>query len=180
MGSVIEKYLYVHDGLHLSVSDSFPIFEQFKIEDYLHGRCHLLASVLSGVACLECGVLLDLQALIEENDEPVMALEHAFCVMVQGEAVFFADARGMRSPAEMKAEYNQAWESEVITGKEASELISQWIASGKLDDFLPGERQALVDHVQMMTAYPWLTLLPDDSHWHSHETENSNMCCFSN
>jgi hypothetical protein len=180
MGSEVEKHLYVHDGLYLSVSESFPIFEQFKIEDYLHGRCHLLASVLSEVTGLKCGVLLDLQALIDENDEPVMALEHAFCVMVQAEDLFFVDARGVRSPAEIKAEYDQAWEAEVITGKEASELIAQWIDCGKLDDFLPGERQALIDHVQTMAAYPWLTLLPDDSCWHSHETEHSNMSCFPN
>lgn len=180
MSSVIEKNLYVHDGLYLSLSESFLIFDQFKVEDYLHGRCHLLAVVLSEVMGLDCGVLLDLQAMIDENDEPVMALEHAFCVNVHENEAFSVDARGMRSSAEMKAEYNQAWESEVITGKEASELIAQWIASGKLNDFLPGERQALVDHVQMLAAYPWLTLLPDDSHWHLHETEHSNTCCFSN
>lgn len=180
MSSVIEKNLYVHDGLHLSLSESFLIFDQFKVEDYLHGRCHLLAAVLSEVTGLDCGVLLDLQALSDESDEPVMALEHAFCVSIQAEEAFFVDARGMRSSADMTAEYNQAWESELVIGREAADLIAQWIASGKLDDFLPGERQALMDHVRMMAAYPWLTLLPDDSHWHFHETEHSNTCCFSN
>lgn len=80
----IKNHLYVHDGQHLSVGEACPVFGEFRVENYLTGRCHLMALALSEGAGLTCAVLLDVEAGYDADDEPVAALEHAFVELGRG------------------------------------------------------------------------------------------------
>lgn len=165
----LKEHLYVHDGEHLSVHESFPVFGQMIVGDYLHGRCHLMALALAEEAGLQCGVLLDLESGYTDDGDPITALDHAFCEMGQGREDYVVDARGGRHRTEVLEEYNQGFVPEVMVGSEAEELIRRWIATGLLEDFLPGEREALALYVKQLKTFPFHTLLPEDSHWHDHE-----------
>lgn len=165
----LKDHLYVHDGEHLSVHESFVVYGQLIVEDYLHGRCHLMALALAEEAGLQCGVLLDLEAGYTEGGEPISALDHAFCEMGQGLEDYVVDARGGRYRTEVLAEYNQGFVPEVMIGPEAEGLIRQWIANGLLEDYRPGEREALASYVRELKAFPFHTLLSEDSPWHDHE-----------
>ena len=165
----LKDHLYVHDGEHLSVHESFPVFGKLIVEDYLHGRCHLMALALVEEAGLQCGVLLDLESGYTDDGEPIPALDHAFCEMGQGLEDYVVDARGGRQRTEVLEEYNQGFEPEVVIGSAAEELIRHWIATGLLEDYLPGEHEALALYVQELKKLPFGTLLPEDSSWHHHE-----------
>lgn len=165
----LKEHLYVHDGVHLSVHESYRVFGQLTIEDYLHGRCHLMALALAEEAGLQCGVLLDLESGFSEDGEPITALDHAFCEMGQGLDGYVVDARGGRYLTEVLGEYNQGFEPEVMVGSEAEGLIRRWIAAGQLEDYQPGERTALALYVQELKTLPFHTLLPENSSWHNHE-----------
>lgn len=165
----LKDHLYVHDGEHLSVHESYPVFGQLIVEDYLHGRCHLMALALAEEAGLQCGVLLDLESGYTEAGEPISALDHAFCEMGQGLDDYVVDARGGRYRTEVLAEYNQGFVPEVMVGSEAEGLIREWIAAGLLEDYRPGEREALALYIQELKKLPFHSLLPEDSPWHDHE-----------
>lgn len=165
----LKEHLYVHDGEHLSVHESFPVFGRLIVEDYLHGRCHLMALALVEEAGLQCGVLLDLESGYTDDGEPITALDHAFCEMGQGLEDYVMDARGGRHRLEVMGEYNQGLVPEVMVGSEAEELIRRWIADGLLEDYRPGEREALASYVRELKTLPFFTLLPEDSPWHEHE-----------
>lgn len=165
----LKEHLYVHDGEHLSVHESYPVFGKLIIDDYLHGRCHLMALALTEETGLQCGVLLDLESGHTDEGEPVPALDHAFCEMGQGLEDYVVDARGGRHRTEIMEEYNQAFEPEVLVGAEAEALIRQWIATGLLEDYRPGEREALGLYIQELKTLPCHSLLTEDSPWHDHE-----------
>ncbi|WP_274644737.1 hypothetical protein [Pseudomonas serbica] len=165
----IKEHLYVHDVEHLSVHEDFVVFGEYRVEDYLHGRCHLMALAIREQTGLQCGVMLDLEAGYDADDEPVAALDHAFCELEGSMTGYVHDARGVRSRVEIQREYNEAFEPEQISGIDAENLIRQWIASGRLEDFLPGEQEALGFYVKELQQYPCMVILPVGSSWHSFE-----------
>lgn len=169
----IKEHLYVHDGEHLSVHEEYVVFGQYCVEDYLHGRCHLMALVIREHTGLHCGVMLDLEAGFDADDEPVAALDHAFCEMGESMEGSVIDARGVRSRLAIQQEYNEALEPELISGPDAENLIRQWISTGLLEDFLPGEHEALVLYVEALQKYPCMVNLPDDSLWHAFEASGT-------
>jgi hypothetical protein len=79
------------------------------------------------------------------------------------------DARGVRSRVAIHDEYNNALDPEMISGPDAENLIRHWIATGRLEDFLPGEHEALTLYVKALQKYPCMVVLPDSSPWHSFE-----------
>ncbi|WP_338923814.1 hypothetical protein V0M98_37030 (plasmid) [Pseudomonas silesiensis] len=171
----IKNHLYVHDGQHLSVGEACPVFGEFRVENYLTGRCHLMALALSEGAGLTCAVLLDVEAGYDADDEPVAALEHAFVELGQGAEGVVVDARGGRQRSDVLAEYDQAFSPELIVGKKAEDLIRRWISVGLLEDYAPGEREGLALYVQALQKYPCLTLLPEDSPWHAYEPSHDKI-----
>jgi hypothetical protein len=165
----IKEHLYVHDWQHLSVHEDFVVFGQYCVDDYLHGRCHLMALAIREQTGLQCGVILDLESDYDADGEPLAALDHAFCELGQAMEGYVIDARGVRSRLEIQEEYNQALEPELISGPEAENLIREWIATALLEDFLPGEHEALVLYVEALQKYPCMVILDNASSWNALE-----------
>lgn len=65
-----------------------------------------------------------------------------------GKQGYLADAKGLSSPEELKDEYLAlANEPGELIDDEATDLLTKWLAGGLLEDYLPGERQALKRYV---------------------------------
>jgi hypothetical protein len=142
--------LHPHDGNVFQVLDDFRVFGTYTVEHYRNGRCHLLALTMSDQLRLPIGVLVDEHAFEDGLGQPLWALVHAFC-HTPGAEGYLADAKGLSSPDELKSEYLAlAYEPGELIGDEATDLLTKWLADGLLEDYLPGERQALERYVRAM------------------------------
>jgi hypothetical protein len=136
-------------GESLNVEDSFLIFEHLDVDQYAHGRCQLMALVLADQG-MDVGVFIDDEAHITGAGEPVAALQHAFC-RVPGDPARLIDARGVRGKSDLYSEYClDAYAPSYLAGDEAAQLLRDWISQGLLEDFVPGEREALRLYVNQM------------------------------
>jgi hypothetical protein len=142
--------LVAHDGKTFRVREDFQVFQNFVVEDYRHGRCHLMALVMAEVTEMPVGIFLDQYALESEMGDPMPALEHAFCY-APGKENFLLDAQGLNHPADLSDEYlGMANEPAELPGEEAKSILTEWMRAGKLIDFLAGEREALQEFVSDM------------------------------
>ncbi|WP_156675933.1 hypothetical protein [Pseudomonas sp. Leaf58] len=140
------------------VVDDFPVFGTHTVDHYRHGRCHLFALTMAETLHLPIGVLVDEHAFENGLGEPLWALVHAFCHL-PGTQGYLADAKGLSLSEELRDEYLAlANEPGELIGDEAAALLTQWLASGLLEDYLPGEREALARYVVAMQE---IGLLPN-------------------
>jgi hypothetical protein len=159
MPTLSKKNTYPHDDGIYNVRESVTVCEQhgFDVLHYLSGRCHLMALVMAEMSDLSVGVFIDQCAFEDDDGEPRMALDHAFCHLPEGDDM--VDARGIRGRQELLDEYSSAAnEPAEIGGDEAKSLLESWIRDGLLADFLPGEREAITRYVKAMRDLDLLSL----------------------
>lgn len=123
---------------HLSHQYIVCHVNNFTVEDYLYGRCHLFALVLNSITNLDI-------AFYKDNNEYPPRLLHAFCVLEDK----VIDARGMIYIDEITDDYG-IYNSQLVNGDYAKEHIEKAIEKGFLDDFSPYERQSLCELVETM------------------------------
>ena len=144
------KNLYVWDGERTSVAESFLIMElpggeRRTVGSYLHGYCQLMALALSKVTGLPLGVLIQNDAFLDEDGNPMDALGHAYCIVErEGQDPLVLDARGYREHSQMLAEYGDEFDFSEAHGKQAADFLKDWMGANLLKGFDPGEEEALV------------------------------------
>lgn len=152
MQLLTKKDLCPYDDDIYHIRDCFPVFQEFIIDDYRHGRCHLMAMVMARELSMSMGVILDYHAFEDGNGAPISALQHAYCHAPDAKG-YLVDGKGLIHPEEMRDEYaTMAWAPGELEGQEAMDLIVEWMACGKLEAFLPGEEEALQRFVARMQA----------------------------
>lgn len=175
-----KKDLYDFDDFY-NVEESVVVsaVHEFSVEYYLSGRCHLMALVIAQETGMALGVFIDQYAFEDTSGAPVAALEHAFCHL-PGNDNHLVDARGARSRADLLSDYcfasNEPCE---LAGEEALKLIESWIDRGLLEDFLPGEREAITRYVQDMKALDLFTEQDFEANPPCIEKSPSDSACLS-
>lgn len=151
----INNYLFEYDNNFLHIGDSFRISENYCVEDYLYGRCHIFALALSSRMGYKIGAIIDDNPYHNINGYP--CLEHAFCI-IDEELVI--DARGIKSKEEIIDEYG--FESnEIVILDDAKDLLEQWIKLKRLDKSSKKELMDLEHYIIEMQSHKMFELLPN-------------------
>lgn len=128
------------------------VFNEFTINYYLHGRCHLFALVANKIFGLPIQWLWDLNPEYDgepENSAPRAALGHVWLTLENNEVM---DASGVLPYSSMIATYEPlCWDSSI--GYTDAEGIKNKIKNNVLNDFLPGEEQAITNFITSNKAY---------------------------
>lgn len=154
----LKSALYEHDGTAINVVDDYLVYpaNRLYVEHYLAGRCHIFAMALHNQIGLELGAFLDLEAWVDGLDDPIVALEHAFCIIDDEHAI---DARGIRLISELHDEFcESSGEPHFIRGDAVAQQISQWLIEETVALPLPGESQVLQEYIEAMRQAKLLQL----------------------
>ncbi len=158
-----DKDYFNHDDQFLRLKDDVIVCpaHNISVHQYLYGRCHLFAKVMSEKLGLDYGWMI--------NDEPCQngdcdggleslpLLNHAFCYIKtkKGEPALLVDARGLATRTEVIDDYTTEMMDldnniEVIN---PDELYRKWMNNGMVLGFLENEEQEISDFIdQMMEA----------------------------
>lgn len=121
-----------------------------NFEEYLHGKCHLVA--LCALEVTECYVkaVWDLEPLDDDLKVGPTSLVHMYCVLPGGNAF---DIRGLRDPNLMEWEIDTGEFGPVVDPDEtthSADHIRDLIKAGVLSDFEEGEREKLIPRITSM------------------------------
>lgn len=140
---MLERHLKSGDIDKIHVDEEYRVFGDFTVGDYRHGRCHLLALVLSEIKFLDLGIIIDPDGF-DDSPDPILCLQHAYCVTPDGLAI---DAQGAWERSEISDDFaSDVFDPITVEGEDARALLDKI----ELDDFLPGERDALKAYVREM------------------------------
>jgi len=143
----------------LSFEDNLVVFNDFTVAHYLHGRCHLFALVASKVLGLPMQWLWDLDPVYDdapEEAEPRAALGHVWLTRKNNEVV---DAKGISNYDSIVQKYEPLCWVPNIEPTNAIRII-ECMQYNMLDDFLPGEEEAIESFIVSNKSY--YTLCCDD------------------
>lgn len=149
----LTQYLFEYDGQFIHILDTFKISDKYSVDNYLYGRCHIFALVVSQINNLKIGVLIDNEPLHYTNGLP--SLEHAFCYINDD---LIIDARGIKSKKEIIQEYG-CEANDLIELKDAKEVIEEWIQQKLLNKPTKKELKDLTIYIEKMKSANMFTPL---------------------
>ena len=143
--SILKDNLYDYDNQD-NVEEEFMVCHenQFTVNDYLYGKCHLFAWQLHQLTGLKIGLFID-----DQRFEHAPGLEHAFCYINDD---YIVDAQGIRSKNEALNNYCHST-FDFIEAIDDGTLIQEWINKGLLDDYTnEKEKTSLHEYVKTFVS----------------------------